>query len=212
MRLGDEKDALAVVTKSLLDIRQTELLHGGTSVGPQTSPEDVQVHHIGSVDQRSPSRTRFELRNASPVDDAARLAVESFVASLVAELAFVARAVANSMTFDSATVASAGECALDTWIGAVGLVVSDLAAVVAFASEAAALGGIRAVAGKVTSLVADTTGLVTAIAATSGISAGAPRAASTSIVRSIAGGVPGGVSTTISRVPAHDCSRFANFS
>jgi hypothetical protein len=61
------------------------------------------------------------------------------VAGLVAELARRGGAVASRMALKTAEIAGACERALDTRIGAVRLVVTDLAAVVALASEAATL-------------------------------------------------------------------------
>jgi hypothetical protein len=58
------------------------------------------------------------------------------------------------MTLYTAGVAGSVEGTLDTLIGAVRLVVTDLAAVEALSSETAALGLVGAFTGEVTSLVA----------------------------------------------------------
>jgi hypothetical protein len=76
------------------------------------------------------------------------------VALLLAELACLSRAVAGRMSFLAAEIACTSEGALDAGIGTVRLVVADLAAVVALASQASALGLVRAFASEVTFLIA----------------------------------------------------------
>jgi hypothetical protein len=75
---------------------------------------------------------------------------------LVAQLALlrIGRAVASCMAFDTTSVASAVERTLDALVGTVRLVVADLAAVEALASQAATLGLLRAFASEVAGLVA----------------------------------------------------------
>lgn len=75
---------------------------------------------------------------------------------LVAQLALrrVGGAAACSVSLDPAGVACAGELAFDSRVGAVSLVVTDFAAVVALASETAARRVVGAFAGEVTGLVA----------------------------------------------------------
>ena len=145
--LGDEKDAETVLTESLLDGRKAELIHGGTSVGTEADTEGVEVLLLGGVDEGSPSSLRLHLGDASPVDGATRLALDSAVALLVTELA------------------GAVEGTLNALVGAIGLVVTDLTAVEALAGEtAAALGFVRAVAGEMAGLLANTACAIAGIA------------------------------------------------
>lgn len=58
------------------------------------------------------------------------------------------------MTLNTTSVAGASEGTLNTLISAVGLVVTDLTAVVAFASEATSCGGVGALTSKMAGLVA----------------------------------------------------------
>jgi hypothetical protein len=76
------------------------------------------------------------------------------VAGLVAQLARRGGAVASRMALKTAEIAGACERALDTRIGAVRLVVTDLAAVVALASEAATLRSGGTLAGEMAGLIA----------------------------------------------------------
>lgn len=78
------------------------------------------------------------------------------MALLIAKLALhrVRRASAGRVTLYTAGIAGSGEGTFDALVGAVRLVVADLAAVEALSSETAALGLVGALAGEVTSLAA----------------------------------------------------------
>jgi hypothetical protein len=148
--LGDEKDAEAVLTESLLNGRKAELIHGVTSVGAEADTEGVEVLLLGCVDEGGPGSLRLHLGDASPVDGATRLAVDSAVALLVTELA------------------GAVEGTLNALVGAISLVVTDLTAVEALAGEtAAALGLVGAVAGEMAGLLANTACAIASVAAAS---------------------------------------------
>lgn len=136
--LSDEEDSKSIFAKSFLDGGKAEVIHGSASVCLQADTEDIEVFGFGSVDEGNPGRLSIHLGDARPVDNATRLAVDSTMTLLVAEFA------------------GAIERTLDTLIGTVRLVVTDLAAVEALASEAAstALRLLRAVAGEVTGLLA----------------------------------------------------------
>lgn len=135
--LGDKKDCEVILAESLLDGGKIELIHGSASVSPQADAEGVEVLLFGSIDQSNPGSRGIHLRHTGPVDNAARLAVDSAMALLIAEFA--------------GTI----ESTLYPLVGTICLVVTDLTAVEALASKTAtALGLIRAVAGEVTGLLA----------------------------------------------------------
>lgn len=72
-----------------------------------------------------PGLFRLQLRDMSIVHLATRLATDSLVARLAAELAGSSRAIACTMALNAAQVAGTRERTLDLRIGAVGLVVSS---------------------------------------------------------------------------------------
>jgi hypothetical protein len=146
----------ALFAQALFDSGQAELVSNSASVGTQADAEGIEVFLLGGIDKSSPGSLSLHLRYTSPIDDALLLAVHGNMALLVAQLALlrIGRAVASGMTLNTAAVADAREGVLDTRVGTVGLVVAYLTTVVAFASEAAALGLVRTLAGEVASLVA----------------------------------------------------------
>jgi hypothetical protein len=146
--LGDKKNTEIVLAKGFLNGRKIELVDSSASVGAKADTECVEILLLGSVDEGRPSRLGVHLRNASPVDDATGLAVDSAVALFLAELA------------------GAVERTLDALVGAISLVVTDLTAVVALAVHtAAALGLVRAIASEVAGLLADTACAIISVAA-----------------------------------------------
>jgi hypothetical protein len=78
------------------------------------------------------------------------------VTLLIAELALlgVGRTATSRVALDTAGIASTGEGTLDALIGAISLVVTDLTAVEALASQTTAPGLVGTLASKVASLVA----------------------------------------------------------
>jgi hypothetical protein len=103
-----------------------------------------------------PGLSSLHLRHTGPVYHTLTCAIQSLVACLVAEPALlrIGWAVAGSVTLDTAGVASARERTLDTLVGAVSLVVANLAAVEALAGETVTFMLVGAVAGKVAGLAA----------------------------------------------------------
>jgi hypothetical protein len=154
--LGDEVHTKIIFAQSSLDSGEIEVILESTSVGTKTDAERIEVLGLSRVDEGGPGTSSVHLRHTSPVDHAALIAVEGLVAFLIAKLALhgVRRASAGRMTLYTAGVAGSVEGTLDTLIGAVRLVVTDLAAVEALSSETAALGLVGAFTGEVTSLVA----------------------------------------------------------
>jgi hypothetical protein len=154
--LGDEINTKTVLTESLFDGGKVEIFHDSAGVSLEGDTESVEVLVLGGIDEGSPGGTSLHLRNTGPVDDTTRLALESFVAFLVAEPALhrVGRAVTSSMAVDATRVTSTSELALNSLVGTVRLVVADLTAVVALSSHAAALGLVWAIASEVTGLSA----------------------------------------------------------
>lgn len=153
---GDEKDGKLIFAKSGLDIREGEIVYDGAGVSLEAGTEAVQIFLLGCIDELGPGLLSLELRNTGPVDNATLLTLKSLVAFLVAKLALhgVGWAAACSMSLDTAGVAGTSELALDARIGAISLVVTDLAAVVAFASEAASGWCVGAFASEMTFLAA----------------------------------------------------------
>jgi hypothetical protein len=152
--LRHQVDWGVVLTKSLLDGGQVELRGDGTGVCSKTETESIEVFGVRCIDESLPSFLGSELGNAIPVDHAALIAVEGFVAGLVAQLALLGRAVTSGMTIDTARVAGTSKGTLDSGVSAVSFVVADLTAVVAFASQAATSGLLRTVPSEVTGLAA----------------------------------------------------------
>lgn len=97
--LGDEEDTNVVLAQGLLDGGKIELVHDSTGVSFERDAESIKILRLSSVDQGGPSLPSIELRDTGPVDDAAGLAVNGFVASLIAKLAFGIGAVAREMAF-----------------------------------------------------------------------------------------------------------------
>jgi hypothetical protein len=146
--LGNEEDTETILAESLFDGGKTELFPGSAGVGTEANTESVEVLLLGGIDESSPGGLRVHLRDASPVDHATSLAVDSAVALLVAELA------------------GAIEGTLEAHVGAINLVVTDLIAVEALAGDTAAAPGlVGAVTGEVAGLLADTAGTVSNVAA-----------------------------------------------
>lgn len=137
---SDEVDRKSILPKGRLDVGKREVIDDGAGVSLEAGAEAVQILLLGRIDEPSPGFLSLELRDTSPVDSATLLTLKSLVAFLIAKLALrgVGWAVACSMSVDTAGVAGTGELALDARIGAVGLVVSNLATVEALPSEAAA--------------------------------------------------------------------------
>jgi hypothetical protein len=154
--LGNQVNTKVVLAESSLDCGEVELVVERTSVGAETDAEGIQIFGPRGVDESGPCITSIHLGNAGPVDQTALITVQSLVPLLVAKLAFhgVGRAASSRMTLNSTCIAGTRERALNTLIRAVCLIVSNLATVVAFASKAAALRFIGALAGKVASLAA----------------------------------------------------------
>jgi len=119
-------------------------------------------------------------------------------------------AVARSMAFNAARVAGAGERAHYTGIGAIGLVVANLAAIIALSGEAtAACRRVCAVAGEVTRHATDTTGLITSIASAPGIATASVGTGIAAAVPAVAAasasiGIPRGITASCSGIPGHD--------
>lgn len=153
---GDEKDGKLILAKGGLDIGEGKVVDDSAGVSLEAGAEAVQILLLGCIDEFGPSLLSLELRDTSPVYKATLFTLESLVALLVAKLALyrIGWAAACSMSLDTAGVAGTGELALDTRVGAVGLVVTNLATVVAFTSEAAARWCIGAFASEVTVLAA----------------------------------------------------------
>jgi hypothetical protein len=84
------------------------------------------------------------------------LAIKRLVACLVTKpaLLWICWTIAGRVTLNTACIASAGEGTFDTLVRTVSLVVTNLSAVEAFASEATSRGFVRAVSSKVAGLVA----------------------------------------------------------
>lgn len=154
--LGDQVNGEIVSAQSLLNLGQLEVVGESTGVGTKADAEGVEILGRRSVDERGPGVFSGHLRNAGPVHDTAPSALKSAVARLVAQAALlgVGGALTRRVTLDTAGVAGAGERTLDALVGAVGFVVTNLAAVEAFSSEAAALGLVGTIAREVTGLVA----------------------------------------------------------
>jgi len=154
--LGDDMHTEIIVTQSTLDGGEIEVILESTSVGTKTDAERIEVLDLGGVDEGSPGISSVHLRHTSPVNHTTLVAVESLVARLIAEPALhrVRRASTGGVTLFAAGVAGSAEGTLNTLIGAVCLVVTDLAAVEALASETAALGLVGALPGEVASLAA----------------------------------------------------------
>jgi hypothetical protein len=154
--LGDEIDRQAILAQSSLHIGQAELVIDSTRVGSQADAKSVQILFIGGIDQGLPRILSRHLRNASPVDDTTATTIECNVTLLVAQLALlrVGRAGASGVALNTTGVASTVERTLDALVSTVRLVVADLSAVEALASQAATLGLVGAFACEVAGLVA----------------------------------------------------------
>jgi hypothetical protein len=152
--LSHQVDGRVVLTESLLDGGQVELGGDGTGVCSETETESIEIFGVRCIDESLPGLFGSELRNAIPVDHATLIAVEGLVAGLVAQLALHGRAITGGMAIDTARVAGTSKGTLDPGVSAVSFVVADLAAVVAFASQAATGGLLRTVPSEVTGLAA----------------------------------------------------------
>jgi hypothetical protein len=154
--LGDEVDRQLVGTKSSLDSLDTEFLVESTGIRLESDTEEVDVLLLSSIDDLSPGVLSAHLGNTSPVNDAARLALESLVSWLIAKLAElrVGGAVSHGVTLFTAGVTGASEGAVNLGVGAVGLVVPDLSTVEALSGQATALRLVRAFASEVSGLLA----------------------------------------------------------
>lgn len=136
---SDEIYGNAISTKSGLNIREGKLVDESAGVSLEAGTEAVQILLIACLDDFGPGLISFELRNTGPVDKTALFTLESLVALLVTKLALhgIGRAAACSMSLNAACVARAGEFALDTRVGTIRLVVTNISAVEAFASQTA---------------------------------------------------------------------------
>jgi hypothetical protein len=152
--LSHQVDWGVVLTESLLDGGQVELSGDGTGVCSKTETESIEIFGVRCIDESLPGFLGSELRDTIPVDHAALSAVEGLVAGLVAQLALHGRAVTSGMTIDTARVAGTSKGTLDSGVSAVSLVVADLTAVVAFASQAATGGLLRTFPSEVSGLAA----------------------------------------------------------
>lgn len=138
---GDEVNGMVVVAKSGLNLHDIEASTKATRVGLEGHTEAVQVFDFACLDHGRPSFLHVEFRDTSPVDATGIGALGGFVTGPLAKLADHLRTRASGMAFLVAEVAGAGESTLDAGIGAVGLVVANLAAVVALAGETSGLVG-----------------------------------------------------------------------
>lgn len=101
----------------------------------------------------SPSLPSLELRDARPVDEATLLTLSCLVALLVAEFAFDRWTIARRVSFDAAFPTGACELALDSGVGTVSLVVTDLSTVEALSCKTATSRLVGTVTGIVAILV-----------------------------------------------------------
>lgn len=154
--LGNQEYRKSIVTERSLDIGEAEVVHDGASIGLEAGAESVKILLLGCVDELRPSLLSFNFRNTSPVDKATLLTLQSFMTVPATKLALhrVGRAASGLVAFDTARIAGTSEFAFDACVGAVGLVVSNFAAVVALASEVASSGLVGALTSEVASLVA----------------------------------------------------------
>jgi hypothetical protein len=152
--LSHQVDGRVVLTESLFDGGQVELSGDGTGVCSKTETESIEVFGVRCIDESLPGFLGSELRDAIPVDHTTLIAVEGLVAGLVAQLALHGRAITSGMAIDTARVAGTSKGTLDPGVSAVCFVVADLAAVVAFASQAATGGLLRTVPSEVAGLAA----------------------------------------------------------
>lgn len=158
---GDKKDGKTILAKSGLDIGEGEVVDNCSSISLETGTEAVQIPLLGCINKLGPSLFSLELRDTGPVDKATLLTLESLVPFLVTELAShrIGGAVASGVAIYTTSVAGTGEFALNARVGAVGLVVTNFAAVEALASEAASGGLVGALSSEVTGLVATANGV-----------------------------------------------------
>lgn len=154
--LSNEIDWQLVGTEGFLDPLDIELLVESTGIRLESDAEEIDILLLSSINDLDPSLLGAHLRNTSPIDDAARFALESLVSWLVAQLAElgVGRAVTHGMSPLAAGVANTGEGTVNLRVGTVGLVVSNLSAVEALSGQTATLRLVRALTSQVSCLLA----------------------------------------------------------
>ncbi|PSN71979.1 hypothetical protein BS50DRAFT_240589 [Corynespora cassiicola Philippines] len=152
---GDQVDRQLVLAHGIGNLLQIEDVSERTSIGLERRAKSIQVLVICGLDEAIPCMFGIQLGDSGPVHRAALLAVNSLVPLLLAELAgcWLSGTVSGSMSLDTTSIAGTRKWALDLGVGAIGFVVTDFTAVVAFASQATSR-LIGTLAGKVTLLTA----------------------------------------------------------
>jgi len=151
--LRDQIDRQLICAESGFHVRQAEVVDDGACICLEAGAERVEVPLRCGVYEMSPSLSSLELRNARPVDDATLLTLSCLVALLITEFALDCWTMARRVAFDAAFPTGARELALDSGIGTVSLVVTDLSTVEALSREAATSRLVGTVTGMVASLV-----------------------------------------------------------